>query len=302
LPYYLYVTGTVLSSDETEDGFRIQIEDANGNPAILVTSWKTVFPFDSGVKEGDTVTGYYLANAPMIMIWPAQYTIAVLAVGAPTDLSLSVDRFSKMEGREGWMLNKGGNLAFQIGESTEVMLANGDDFKDGHIEGRRMIVIYSSSTRSYPALTMAAKVIVLYEDAVTGPEPIPEWMSSGSAIDATGWPILVDGELIAAPAAFQTEDGIVMVPVRAVAEALGYDVNWDHETKSVRLGVAIHLWIGNTEVHFGRRAPIAISTAPQIVDGSTYVPLDFFIDVLGLPKAFAFEGHIELHSTGEVME
>jgi len=75
LPYYLYVTGTVISSDKTEDGFRIQIEDANGNPATLMTSWKTVFPFDSEIKEGDTVTGYYLANAPMITVWPAEYTI-----------------------------------------------------------------------------------------------------------------------------------------------------------------------------------------------------------------------------------
>jgi len=302
LPYYLYVTGTVISSDETEDGFRIQIEDENGNPSTLVTSWKTVFPFDSEVKEGGTVTGYYLANAPMITIWPAQYTIAVLAIGAPTDLCLCVDRFYAMEDREGWMLNMGGNLAFQIGESTEVVLANGDDFKDGHIEGRRMIVIYGPSTRSYPALTMAIKVIVLYEDAVTGPEPIPEWMLGGSVIDAAGWPIIVDGEQIVAPAAFQTEDGIVMVPVRAVAEALGYDVNWDHEAKSVRLGAAIHLWIGNDEVHFGRMAPIIISTAPQIVDGSTYVPLDFFRTVLGLPNAFAFEGQIEIHSVGEAME
>jgi len=137
---------------------------------------------------------------------------------------------------------------------------------------------------------------------VTGPEPIPEWMLGGSMIDATGWPILVDGEQIEAPAAFQTEDGIVMVPVRAIAEALGYDVNWDHEAKSVRLGVAIHLWIGNNEVHFGRMAPIMISTAPQIVDGSTYVPLDFFRTVLGLPNAFAFEGQIEIHSVGEAME
>ena len=121
-------------------------------------------------------------------------------------------------------------------------------------------------------------------------------------IDATGWPILVDGNQIDAPKAFQTEDGIVMVPIRAIAQALGYEVNWDGATRSVRLGVAIHLWIGNTEAHVGRMAPINISTAPQIVNGSTYVPLDFFRNVLGVPNAFAFEGQIEIHSEGERME
>jgi len=193
LPYYLYVTGTVISSDETEEGLRIQIKDANGNPAILMTSWKTMFPFDSGIKAGETVTGYYLTNAPMITIWPAEYTIVVLVAGVPADLSLSIDRFYTMESREGWMLNKGGNLAFQIGDNTEVVLANGDDFTDGNIEGRRMIVIYRASTRSYPALTMAVKIIVLYEDIVTGPEPLPEWMIDGSAVDTKGLQILVDG-------------------------------------------------------------------------------------------------------------
>jgi len=46
-------------------------------------------------------------------------------------------------------------------------------------------------------------------------------------------------------------------------------------------------------------APINIQAAPQAFNGSTFVPLSFFRDVLGMPNAFAFEGQIEIHSTGD---
>ena len=274
----------------------------------MIVTDRTVYPFESELNVGDTVTGYYLANVPMILIYPPQYTIAVLVAGIPEGLNLNVDRFSPMEDNDNdYLLSQGGMFAFLIGGNTEIVLANGDDFSDGDIAGRRMIVIYDISTRSIPELATAIKVIVLYEDAVTGPEPIPDWMLPEYTlpeytIDASGWPIFVDGEEITAPAAFQTEDGIVMVPIRAIAEALGYKVKWDGELQSVRLGVAIHIWIGNTEAHVGRMAPIELQTAPQSVNGSTYVPLSFFKDVLGMANAFAFEGQIEIQSTGEIME
>ena len=301
LPYYLSVTGTVVSTEENaiQDGWlKVGITDSDGNPAYLVLTEKTVYPFDTDLAEGDAVTGYFLANAPMIAIWPPQYTIAILVAGMSGDLNFKADRFYTWEDNaDGYMLAQGGQFAFLIGENTEIVLANGDDFSDGDIEGRRMAVIYGPSTRSLPEMATAIKIIVLYEDAVPLPDDVPE-----ITLDASGWPILVNGTVIDAPAAYQNEDGILMVPLRATAEALGYDVSWDSAARSARLGVAIYLWIDKTEVHVGRMAPLNISTAPQLIDGMTYVPLDFFRDVLGMANAFAFEGQIEINSEGETME
>jgi hypothetical protein len=299
--YYRSVTGTVISVEETENGLRVKIEDEHGNPAILNITDRTVYPFEDEIAEGDVVTGYYVAMAPMIMIWPAQYNIAVLVNGKPENVGMVVDRFSAWEGSEGFKLSQSGQLAFGVDEDTVIVLPNGDSIEYGEIDGRRMIVLYGPFvTASFPAQATANKVIVLYEDVVSHDDMTMQ--APDYAIDATGWPILVDGEQIDAPAAFQTEDGILMIPLRAVAEALGFDVNWDGAMRSVRLGVAIHLWIGNTEVHVGRMAPINISATPRIVNGSTYVPLDFFRNVLNVPNAFAFEGQIEIHSQGERME
>ena len=305
-PHYLSATGTVVSVQECEEQegtLLVSITDEDGNPATLVITDRTAFPFENGIAAGDVVTGYYLADAPMILIWPPQYTAAILVAGQPEGMAVAADRFYTMDSNQDFMLSQSGQLAFRTDENTEIVLANGDDFSDGDIEGRRMIVIYGPFvTASYPAQATAIKVIVLYEDPVPlsmeiTPDTFPE-----NAIDASGWPIIVNGDEIDAPDAFQTEDGTLMVPLRAIVEKLGYDVNWDSATRSVRLGVAIHLWIGNTEVHFGRRAPQNISTAPVVVNATTFVPLDFFRNVLDLPNAIAFEGRIEIDSTGERME
>jgi len=167
---YFYITGTIESIEREDGMIRVTIEDEHGNPAVLVLSEDTVFPFSEEFEVGDIVTGWYLTNAPMILIWPAEYNIAVLAAGAPEDGNIKVDRFSAMENNEdGLMLSQDGAFAFRVDENTQIILANGDDFTTGDIEGRRIIVIYDVSTRSIPEITTATKLIVLYEDIVTLP-------------------------------------------------------------------------------------------------------------------------------------
>ena len=129
-----------------------------------------------------------------------------------------------------------------------------------------------------------------------------------------GWenndPIVLNGEVVVnneilenAPLPFlqETENGdAVMVPLRVIAEALDYDVSWNGYLRSVQLGVAIHLWIDSTEVHIGRMAPIELSTAPVLLDGVTFVPIDFFRNVLG-QAAYVFEGQVVIETDSDMM-
>lgn len=50
-----------------------------------------------------------------------------------------------------------------------------------------------------------------------------------------GVSITVDGVPIDASRAYITEDGVTMVPLRLLAQSLGYDVAWDQTTRTVRL-------------------------------------------------------------------
>ena len=299
-PYYFSTTGTIVSIEDFEGekgGRRINIEDTNENPATLILTDNTVYPFESEFKVGDVVTGYYLADAPMIRIWPPQYSIAVLVAGMPNNSNVRVDRFYAWEDNtESYLLSKSKALAFRVDENTEIILANGDDFSDGDYIGRRIVVIYDISTRSIPELTTANKLIVLYEDVVPLEQPGFELLQK---IDATGWPIVVNGEQIEAPEVFQTDDGFVMVPLRAAAEALGYSVKWDAATLTVTLNDAITIGIDNPNYPNVDAASRDIlgAPAPILKDCFTYVPLQFFSNVLELPNALAFEGRIEIIGT-----
>lgn len=87
-------------------------------------------------------------------------------------------------------------------------------------------------------------------------------------------------------------NGCTMVPVRAVAEALGYTVKWDAAKKAINLNTKetqCDLRIGDNsyvvytaiEGMIGMSAPFSLGAAPIIKDGSTYVPVDLFVSLFG---------------------
>lgn len=79
-------------------------------------------------------------------------------------------------------------------------------------------------------------------------------------------------------------NGFVMMPLRAVAESLGYTVTWVAESRSVELTRGAHfitMSIDEDAYAFSRRAPQALGAAPTLVDGVTYVPMNFVEEILG---------------------
>lgn len=96
----------------------------------------------------------------------------------------------------------------------------------------------------------------------------------------------VEGEEILDLSQVETyyKDGTKMVPLRQVAEGiLGLDVKWINETKSVEVGSGpqwTSLTIGENSYFFARVAPFKLSQAPEITNSLTYVPVEFFSEVL----------------------
>lgn len=96
-----------------------------------------------------------------------------------------------------------------------------------------------------------------------------------------------------APAAFggavadnisvQEVNGITMMPLRSVAETLGYTVNWIGETKAIELtrgAQFITMSIDNDSYAFSRRAPQTLGAAPTLVGDVTYVPVSFATEII----------------------
>lgn len=78
-------------------------------------------------------------------------------------------------------------------------------------------------------------------------------------------------------------NGIVMMPLRSVAESLGYTVTWVAESRSVELTRGAHfitMSIDQDSYAFSRRAPQSLGAAPTLVGDLTYVPMNFVNEIL----------------------
>lgn len=82
-----------------------------------------------------------------------------------------------------------------------------------------------------------------------------------------------------------TENGVIMVPVRKTAEALGFTVTWDGEHKGVKLDngeVNTIIYIGTDSYYMasstaiGMSAPESLGAAPVLKDSVTYAPAGLF--------------------------
>lgn len=85
----------------------------------------------------------------------------------------------------------------------------------------------------------------------------------------------VDGKNVTTDVDPYIEDSRTLVPIRFVAEALGYDVGWDNDTRTVTLTNGpdkIIMVIGSKEaIHNGNKT--TLNKEPQLKDSRTFVPV-----------------------------
>ena len=230
-----------------------------------------------------------------------------------------MDRFEVMDmenGIEGTfsMISSDGGLVIHIHEGTPIYFEDETDVRE-RLEGqtleelmdnRMLVVTYSITTMSIPPQTSPTNIVVMFEqiqpfgngEQVSGEVEID--VAAMIAANPLNGEVVVNGEIIQAPAPFWNESGFVMVPLRAIAEAIGYDVSWDANVRGIRIGVATNLWIGRDEYHVGRMAPIHLGAAPEIRDNYTFVPMQFFGSVIAGYTAFAFEGQVVIGDSDEM--
>ncbi len=115
----------------------------------------------------------------------------------------------------------------------------------------------------------------------------------GKAVDLSG------------KAAYVNANGNSMIPLRVVAEAMGYKVNWLGESRMVELTRGAH-WVtvkaGQDWYCFGKMAPETLGASSEIRNGSTYVPISFFTDVLPFEATVNDKGTLEIATSAVVTE
>lgn len=79
-----------------------------------------------------------------------------------------------------------------------------------------------------------------------------------------------------------------MVPMKYAAEAMGADVNWDANTKSITIrsnGNTIRTTVGTTSL-FLDQSEISMDTPVTVIDGRTMLPLSYAAQALGLQSSW----------------
>ena len=132
---------------------RMTLESQDGNIVNFVVTPATYFVHHVMVAEGETVTGFYDASAPALMIYPPQYQAVVMAREYRHE-NVKVDYFNEE------LVSRDGALKLNIAPSTRIVLENGQRFT-GELPNRYLIVVYGATTRSIPAQTTPYEIIVM---------------------------------------------------------------------------------------------------------------------------------------------
>ena len=117
-------------------------------------------------------------------------------------------------------------------------------------------------------------------------------MTVAVSADADKITVLIDGTAVAFDAEPYIEEGRVLVPFRAIAEALKMNVSWDAETRTViamRSDIGIVLQIDNEKAFVNKineagesaTAEVILDVPARINADRTYIPLRFFSENVG---------------------
>lgn len=103
-------------------------------------------------QVGDRVTFFYDPQAPVPLIYPAQYR-AVAAAATPEGTNAYLDVFDPM------LTNTDATLTLNLSNDTVLSLPNGQMFR-GNLADKLLLVIYGPTTRSIPAQTTPEQIVV----------------------------------------------------------------------------------------------------------------------------------------------
>ncbi len=214
------------------------------------------------IKVGDHITYYAYGDTTADCYYPELIVVEKEGSGVNRKLSVFDEELLSDDGE--LKLNVNPDIPY-YSKTREATLISG-----------KALVFYDVTTRSIPAQTTPLAIVKLAD------EPFFE---NGDLSGVEAFHVNKDGDYYIAYTPV-TVDGTQMIPVRDLAEALGFTVGWDGETNTVTVGQA-SFTIDTDSYSFAKAAPRSLGQAPVLItlpgesSARTYVPVSFFTDVLG---------------------
>ncbi|MFJ7736206.1 stalk domain-containing protein [Lysinibacillus sp. NPDC097287] len=274
-PIFIKITGTIENVEVRDNATYYTTKDGESTNVFVVN--KDTLIFDNTGKEvklekGDKVTAYNYANKPMLMIYPPQYNPEVIIVETEAIGSVAVGTFDEN------LLNEEYSLKLNVSEETDVSSTSGKDVTIADLPGQNLLVFYTITTMSIPAQTPPTKVIILDNEEQEAAEVVPA--EEVSEVEAEVDPAEVAVQKIIA-SDFHEVEGTKMVPLRLIAEELGYKVESTGYGAIVSKGALSYTITRGQKAYGFNKSLRQFEVAPALLEPSkTYVPVTFVEDLL----------------------
>ena len=257
-------TLSILVKNNNEEGLDSIIAYVDDS-VILLSKEKKDYIDIKDLEVGMEVSVFYHKDTVMTkslppMLWPD----VVVIDDAEENMSVMVSKFDKE------LLNAEKDMYIRISEDTIIVDKDGNKVDKSDLTDKDLIVFYDIVLLSYPGQTSPKKIIVLPD-------------RENAAIDDTVEvkEISLTDELI------KNDEGVTMIPLRAVAESLGYEVLWNQEKNTVELVKESQ----HTAVVIGENEN---GNTPVLVDSKTYVPLSFAEEILKVNVELLEDGNVKI--------
>ena len=262
--------GIFLTNDDQNDSMNEVILHAGENTYAVDAG--TGLPLDlEAVKEGDTLYAWIGPAATMSL--PPQVFPKVIVGNVPQDAAAP----------EYFELLSAGRKDPAGGEAMVFTVANGEESKDLSIPLDAEVTPWRTRQIIRLEDTQAGSQILVWKDeggSVSKVLVFP-YAYRGTASWNTAGQGIVNGETISAPGKVvphpETGENIVYLPLRAMAEAAGYNVVWDKNRGAVVQDENVDLVffaVPGEEVIFQDGGETGISGPCVLENGVTYLPAE----------------------------
>lgn len=256
---------SIVVKNDTKEGFDAIIANVS-NDVIILDEKDMEFADKAELKEGVMVSIFYHKNTIMTRSIPPILGPDAIVIDNTDEnfmISVMVSKFDKE------LLNAEKDMIIRPSDETIIVDKDGNKVDKDDLENRDLIVFYDIVLTSYPGQTSPKKIVVMPSveeietpEAPEAPEEVKEF--------------ILENEFV------KVIDGVKMIPLRLVAENLGYELTWNQESKSAEL-VKGPQWtsvtIGQDRYNFAKML-VELGTAPVLVDSKTYVPMNFIEEIL----------------------
>ncbi|RUL55529.1 stalk domain-containing protein [Lysinibacillus antri] len=248
---FISVTGTITKiTEESTGNFFATIKNEDEEFGFYFNDETRIFDNTGKVtelKEGLKFTAFVDARKPMILIYPPRYSPEVIIVQTEEAGTVALEQFDEK------FLNKKKDTVINISDDTVIEDLSGKSLKKEAIVDKDVLIFYEVVLESYPMQIGPSKIIVLEKE-----------------------PTAIEKAYAIVEKDFYEVNGEMMIPLRLVAETLGYKVDSTGTGAIVSKGNVSFTITRGTTIYGYNKALRQFKETPELLEQyKTYVPYEF---------------------------